>query len=136
MWRWGWSRGRLELEPVTVTSMDQLKRPGVVGGKIRTVTNAQDGRILQLAVEQAHDMALAVFVERGCRFVEKDPARFVQEEPRKSEALLLAERKLLVPALHLVELGDEIAEIAPLKCLSHIRIGECVGLARIGHGVT
>jgi hypothetical protein len=28
--------------------MDELKRPGVVGGKIRTVTNAQYGRLLQL----------------------------------------------------------------------------------------
>ena len=74
---------------------------------------------------------LAVFVERGCRFVEKDPAGFMQEKPRKGEAFLLAERKLLVPALHLVELGDEIAEIAPLECLSHIRIGEGVGRARI-----
>ena len=89
--------------------MDELKRSGVVGRKIRTVTNAHHGRILQLGIEQAHDMALAVFVERRCRFVEKDPARFVQEEPRKSEALLLAERKLLVPALHRVELGVEVA---------------------------
>jgi hypothetical protein len=48
----------LELEAVTVTSMDELKRPGVVGSKIRTVTYAQHGRILQLTVEQAHDMAL------------------------------------------------------------------------------
>jgi hypothetical protein len=57
------------------------------------VTNAQHGRILQLTVEQSHDVALAVFVERGCRFVQEDPAWFVQEEPRKGEALLLAERK-------------------------------------------
>ena len=83
--------------------MDELKRPGVVGSKIRTVTNAQHGRILQLTVEQAHDVTLAVFVERGCRFVEKDPSRFVQEDPREGEALLLAERKLieLEGAVHL-----------------------------------
>jgi hypothetical protein len=49
-------------------------------------------------------MALAVFVERGCRFVEKDPARLGQKNPGEGEALLLAERKLFVPALHLVEL--------------------------------
>ena len=47
--------------------MNELKRPGVVGGEIRTVTNAQHGRILQLTVEQAHDTALAVFAERGYR---------------------------------------------------------------------
>jgi len=98
-----WREGRLELEPVTFTSMNELKRPRVVGGKIRTVTNAQHGRILQLSVEQAHDAALAVFVERGCRFVEKDPSRFVQEDPREGEALLLAERNLieLEGAVHL-----------------------------------
>ena len=73
--------------------MDELKRPGVIGGKIRTMTNTQHGRVLQLIVEQAHDVALAIFVERGCRFVEKDPARFpapransrrihVKEKPR------------------------------------------------------
>jgi hypothetical protein len=79
--------------------MNKLKRSGVIGGKIRTVTNAQHGRILQLTVEQAHDMALAVFVDRGCGFVEKDPAMLVQEEPREGEAPLLAQRKLIVPAL-------------------------------------
>ena len=115
--------------------MDKLKRPGVVGGKIRTVADAQYGRIFQFVVEQAHDAALAVFVERGRRFVEKDPAGFVQEQPREGEAFLLAERKFLVPALHLVELGDEIAEIAALECSSHIRIGEGVGRARIAQGV-
>jgi hypothetical protein len=62
--------------------MHELERPGVVGGNIRTVTDAQHGRRLQLTVEQAHHVALAVFVERGCRLIEKDPARFVQEEPR------------------------------------------------------
>ena len=131
---WEWRARRLELEPLTVTSMDKLKRPGVVGRKIGTVTYAQHGRILQLAVEQGHEVVLAVFVERGCRFVEKDPARFVQEEPRKGEALLLAKRKLLVPALHLIELGDEIAEIASFECLSHILIGMCVGRAGLGQG--
>src|ERR1035437_1322667 len=135
MLRRRWRKGRLELDAVTAISMDELKRPRVVGGKIRTVTNAQHGRILQLTVEQAHDMALAVFVERGCRFVEKDPAWFVQEEPREREALLLAARKLIVPALHLVEPGDEIAEIAALECLSHIRLRESVGGARIAQGV-
>ena len=135
MLRRRWREGRLELEPVTAISMDELKRSRVVGGKIRTVTNAQHGRILQLTVEQAHDVALAVFVERGCGFVEKDPARFVQKEPSEGEALLLAERKLIVPALYLVELGDEIAEIASIECLSNIRIGESVGGARIAQGV-
>ena len=133
-WR-GWRERRLELEAVAAKSMDELKRPGVVGGKIRTVTNAQHGRILQFTVEQAHDVALAVFVERGCGFVEKDPARFVQEEPREGEALLFAERKLVVPALDLVEPGDEMAEIAALECPSHIRIRESVGGARIAQGV-
>ena len=115
--------------------MNELKRSGVVDGKIRTVTNAQYGRLLQLIVEQAHDAALAVFVERGCRFVEKDPSRFVQEETCEGEALLFAERKLIVPALHLVEPGDEMAEIAALECLSHIRIGESVGRTWITQGV-
>ena len=45
--------------------MNELKRSGVVDGKIRAVTNAQYGRLLQLIIEQAHDAALAVFVERG-----------------------------------------------------------------------
>ena len=115
--------------------MDELKRPGVVGGKIRTVTDAQHGRILQLTVEQAHDVALAVSIERGRGFVEKHPAWFVQEEPREGQALLLAERKLVVPALHLVELGDEMAEIAAIEGLSHIRIGESIGGTRIAQGV-
>src|SRR5665213_3189695 len=107
--------------------MDELKRPGVVGGEIRTVTNAQYGGFLQFTIEQAHDVALAVFIERGCRFIEKDPAGFVQEQPCEGEALLLAERKLIVPALNLVEPGDEMAEIAAIECLSHIRIGEGIG---------
>jgi hypothetical protein len=47
--------GRLELETVALTSMNELKRPDVIGGKIRTVTNAQHGGILQFTVEQAHD---------------------------------------------------------------------------------
>ena len=75
--------------------------------------------------------ALAVFVERSCRFVEKDPAGFMQEQPHEGEAFLLAERKFFVPALHLVELGDEIAKIAPFECVSHLRIGKGVGRARI-----
>lgn len=94
--------------------MDKLKRPGVIGDKIRTVTNAQHRCIPQLIIEQRHDVALAVFVERRCRFVQKDPARFVQEEPREGEAFLFAERELLVPAFDLIKLCDEIAEIAPL----------------------
>ena len=69
---------------------------------------------------------LAIFVERSCRFVEKDPAWLVQEEPREGEALLLAERKLLVPAFHPVELDYEIAEIAPLEPL----IGRLAGVDR------
>jgi DNA mismatch repair protein MutH len=71
--------------------MDELKRPCVVGGKIRAVTDAQHGRILQLVIEQAHDMALTVLVERSCRFVEKDPAGFVQQEPHEGETFLFAE---------------------------------------------
>ena len=62
--------------------MNELKRSRVVDGKIRTVTNAQYGRLLQLIIEQAHNAALAVFVERGCRFVEKNPPWFVQQEAR------------------------------------------------------
>ncbi len=89
-------RGRLELEAVTVKSRNKLKRSSVVDGKIRTVTNAQYGRLLQLIIEQAHDAALAVFVERGRGFIEKDPSRFVQqEEAREGEALLFAERQFL-----------------------------------------
>jgi hypothetical protein len=79
--------GRLELETVALTSMNELKRPDVIGGKIRTVTNAQHGGILQFTVEQAHDTGLAFLTERGCGFVEKHPARFVQEEPRRRAAL-------------------------------------------------
>ena len=71
--------------------MNELKRSRVVDGKIRTMTNAQYGRLLQFIIEQAHDAALAVFVERGRRFVEKDPTRFVQEA-REREALLFAEQ--------------------------------------------
>ena len=85
----GW--GRLELGAGTVKSMNELKRSRVVDGKIRTMTNAQYGRLLQFIIEQAHDAALAVFVERGRRFVEKDPTRFVQEA-REREALLFAEQ--------------------------------------------
>src|SRR5450755_1642325 len=128
-------RGRLELEAVTVKSMNELKRSGVVDGKIRTVTNAQNRRLLQLIVEQAHDAALAVFVERGGRFVEKDPSRFVQQEAREGEALLFAERQFLVPALSPVKLGDETAEIASLQGFSNIRFEESVGGARIAQGV-
>ena len=97
--------------------MDELKRPC---GKRQdpAVTDSQHGRILQFIVEQTHHMSLAVFVKRGRRFVEKDPARFVQQKPRKGEAFLFAERKLFVPTVHLVELADEITKIAPLECLS------------------
>ena len=52
--------------------MNELKRPGVVGGEIRTMTNAQHGRTLQLTVEQAHDAALAAAVRRlvaDCRIM-------------------------------------------------------------------
>ena len=115
--------------------MNKLKRSRVVDGKIRPVTNAQHGGLLQLIIEQSHDAALAVFVERGRGFVEKHPSGFVQEEPREGEALLLAERKLIVPALHLVELGDEIAQIAAIERLSHICIGESIGGTRIAQGV-
>lgn len=90
--------------------MDQLERPGVIDGEIRAVTDAQHGRALQFVVEQSHDMALALLVERGRRFVEKDPARFVQEEPREGDTLLLAERQLAIPPFLPIELGDEIAE--------------------------
>ena len=103
----------------------------MVDGQIRAVTNAQHGGLLQLVVEQSHDAVLAVLVERRCRFVQKDPSRLVQKKARKSETLLFAKRKLLVPALGCVELGNEIAEIAPLQGLSHIRIEEGVGRARI-----
>ena len=37
--------------------MSELKRSRVVDGKIRAVTNAQYGRLLQLIIEQAHDRA-------------------------------------------------------------------------------
>jgi hypothetical protein len=66
---------RLELEAVTVTSM---KRSRVAGSKVRTVANAQHGRTLQFTIEQAHDAALGVFVERGCGFVGKNPAGLIQ----------------------------------------------------------
>jgi hypothetical protein len=70
--------------------MDQLERSGVVAGEIRAMTDAQHGSLLQLVVEQAHDATLAVFVERGCRLVEKDPTRFVQEQPRALEFCTLS----------------------------------------------
>jgi len=63
----------------------------VVGGEVWAVADAEHRGLLQLVVEQSHDVALAVLIERGCRFVEKDPARFVQKDPRKDEPLLLAE---------------------------------------------
>jgi hypothetical protein len=72
--------------------MNKLKRSRVVDGKIRPVTNAQHGGLLQLIIAQSHDAALAVFVERSRGFVEKHPSGFVQEEPREGEALLLAGR--------------------------------------------
>ena len=88
------------------------------------MADAQHGGILQLGVEQAHDVALAVFVERGGRFVEKDPTWLVQEEAREGEALLLAERQLAVPPFDPVELVEEIAEVASLERLSHSRRSE------------
>nr|WP_316165114.1 MULTISPECIES: hypothetical protein [unclassified Bradyrhizobium] len=110
--------------------MNELKRSGVIDGKVRPVTNAQHRGLLQLVIEQSHDAALAVFVERGCCFVEKDPSRLVQQKARKREALLLAERKLLVPALHQIELGDQAAEIAALERLANIRFGKGVAEQR------
>ena len=125
--------GRLELGAVTVKSMNELKRSRVVDGKIRTITNAQYGRLLQFIIEQAHDAALAVFVERGRRFVEKDQPGLCRR--RANARRSCSPSKLLVPALCLVELGNETAEIAPLKCFSSVRIGESVGGARIAQGV-
>ena len=92
--------------------MEQLQRPGVIDGEVRSVADAQDGRVLQLGVEQPHDMALAVLIKCGRRLVEKYPAGLVQEEPREGDTLLLAKRQLPVPPFLPIELGDEIAEIA------------------------
>lgn len=57
MRRWGRRQRRLEFKPLAVTTLDELKRPGVVGGKNRMVTNAQHRHILQLIVEQVHNVA-------------------------------------------------------------------------------
>ena len=51
-----WSGRRFEFEAVTVLPVDELKRSRVVDGKIRTVTNAQYGRLLQL-IEESNPFA-------------------------------------------------------------------------------
>jgi hypothetical protein len=54
------------------------------------MTNAYYSGSLELGVEQFHDAPLAILIECDCRFIQEDPPRFMQEETREREALLLS----------------------------------------------
>ena len=84
-------RRPLDPQTLAVDIVDELECPGMVGRKVGTITNAEYGRILELVIEQRHDLVLAVLVEGGGGFVEEDPEWFVQDEARKGQPLLLAE---------------------------------------------
>ena len=75
------------------------------------VADAEDGRLRKPLEQQRQQPELAVDVERRCRFVHDDDVGLVDQQPRERDALALAARQRLVPALLLgVELARQIAE--------------------------
>ena len=53
------------------------------------------------------EIGLALFIERGGRFVEKQPVGRAEQRPRDREPLLLAAGKAHLPIVGFVELVDE-----------------------------
>ena len=58
--------------------------------QLDTMGDADDGGFRQLPDDDLHHLVLALFVERGGRFIEHDDVGIVQQQPREGEALLLA----------------------------------------------
>src|SRR5215216_6703474 len=75
----------------------------VEGLGLGALADRDDGRRRELALDEPHQHRLAALVERRGRLVEDRDLRLLQEQPREGEALALAARQDLVPALDAVE---------------------------------
>ena len=80
-----------------------LHQPVVQGHELRAMADVQHRRLRCLGPQAVQETFLPLLVERGCRFVEQDAARPVQEDTRELEALLLAGRQALRPGLGIVQ---------------------------------
>ena len=76
----------------------------------RPVADRDQRRLGQRFAQQGHERRLARLVEGRGGFVENDDGRLLQEQAREGEALALAARQDLVPALDLVEAAREMAQ--------------------------
>jgi hypothetical protein len=88
-------------------------------------------RIGQLVLEdRQHELALFL-VERAERVVQKNPARPVQQQPGKGEALLLLQGQILVPPPLMIERGKQMTKPDPLERSSDSPVVEASGRSGI-----
>src|SRR5258708_30703145 len=73
----------------------EVKRAGVKGAEPGAVSDAQHGGPAQLLVKDRHHPALIDLVQSRGGLIEKNPGRAMQQQARKSDQLLLTERKTL-----------------------------------------
>src|SRR5215470_7204072 len=84
--------------------------------------DVDDGSILEIASENIECPAAHIFFEGFEHLVDQYPARGMQQEPRKYQALLLVVTQFAVPAPRVREHGNQASQTEALEC-----IPECLG---------
>jgi hypothetical protein len=97
----------------------------------RAASDADHSAVSQLLLKDRQQGLAVLLLERAQGVVQKDPARPVQQQAGKCEALLLLQRKFLVPALLMIERGDEMAKPDPLERGHYGGVVEASGRRRI-----
>ena len=97
------------------------------------MADAHDRGLGQVLDQELHDVLLARLVERGGRLVHEDPLRLVDQRAREGDALLLAARQDLVPAVDLVEPVAQMIEADLVQGLFQNVVGDALGRLRVVH---
>src|SRR5215813_2177081 len=89
------SLARTRLANIDSPIMQRLER--------RSVTDRNDRRAWQALSQQSVDYMLGGFVERSCGLIKKQPVRLEENASNHHQALLFAERQLVLPMGLLIE---------------------------------
>jgi hypothetical protein len=97
----------------------------------RTASDADHRGGGQFVLEDRQHGLAVVLVERAERVVQKNPARPMQKQAGKGEALLFLQGQCLIPALLAIERGRQMAKPNPLECARHRKVFKTLRRCRV-----
>ena len=121
------------LELLATRIHDQMQLAGIEAGLRLVMPDIDDADFSQFVREERPDALARSRVENVERVVHHDPARPLQDDPGKGEALLLVVGQFPVPSIHLVEVrlevlksnaGERIDDSRMLKGIGRVRVSD------------